>query len=41
LYVIHIQGNGGAPDEVLLRDRPLQLSVVIFMLSVVIILYLS
>ena len=27
LYVIHIQGNGGAPDEVLLTDRPLQAAV--------------
>jgi 4-hydroxybenzoate polyprenyltransferase len=41
LYVIHIQGNGGAPDEVLLTDRPLQVAVVIFMLSAVVILYLS
>jgi 4-hydroxybenzoate polyprenyltransferase len=41
LYVIHVQGNGGAPDEVLLTDRPLQVAVVIFMLSAVVILYLS
>jgi 4-hydroxybenzoate polyprenyltransferase len=40
LYVIHIQGNGGAPDEVLLTDRPLQVSVVVFGLAVVVILYL-
>ncbi len=41
LYVIHIQGNGGAPDEVVLTDRPLQVSVALFGLSVVAILYLS
>jgi 4-hydroxybenzoate polyprenyltransferase len=41
LYVIHIQGNGGAPDEVLLTDRPLQAAVILFGLAVVIILYLS
>jgi 4-hydroxybenzoate polyprenyltransferase len=41
LYVIHIQGNGGAPDEVLLTDRPLQVSVVVFGLAVVVILYLA
>jgi 4-hydroxybenzoate polyprenyltransferase len=41
LYVVHIQGNGGAPDEVLLTDRPLQIAVVLFMLSVVVILYSS
>lgn len=39
LYVIHVQGNGGAPDEVLLTDRPLQFSIVLFGLSVIIILY--
>jgi 4-hydroxybenzoate polyprenyltransferase len=41
LYVIHIQGNGGAPDEVLLTDHPLQLSVALFGLAVVAILYLG
>jgi 4-hydroxybenzoate polyprenyltransferase len=39
LYVIHVQGNGGAPDEVLLIDRPLQISILLFMLTVVAILY--
>lgn len=39
LYVIHVQGNGGAPDEVLLTDRPLQICVVLFGLATVIILY--
>lgn len=41
LYVIHIQGNGGAPDEVLLTDRPLQVAVGLFGLAVVMILYLG
>jgi 4-hydroxybenzoate polyprenyltransferase len=41
LFIIHIQGNGGAPDEVLLTDRPLQAAVALFGLSVVAILYLS
>jgi 4-hydroxybenzoate polyprenyltransferase len=39
LYVIHVQGNGGAPDEVLLFDRPLQISIVLFTLTVIAILY--
>lgn len=39
LYVIHVQGNGGAPDEVLLTDRPLQISILLFGLVVIIILY--
>jgi 4-hydroxybenzoate polyprenyltransferase len=38
-YVIHVQGDGGAPDEVLLTDRPLLIAIVLFMLTVVIILY--
>jgi 4-hydroxybenzoate polyprenyltransferase len=41
LYVVHIQGNGGAPDEVLLTDRPLLVAVGLFGIAVVIILYLS
>ncbi len=41
LYVIHIEGNGGAPDEVLLTDRPLQATVGLFGLAVVVILYLA
>jgi 4-hydroxybenzoate polyprenyltransferase len=41
LYVIHIQGNGGAPDEVLLTDRALQVAVGLFMVAVVAVLYLS
>ena len=41
LYVVHIQGNGGAPDEVLLTDRPLLAAVGLFGIAVVIILYLS
>jgi 4-hydroxybenzoate polyprenyltransferase len=39
LYVIHVQGNGGAPDEVLLTDRPLQIAVVLFAVAVILILY--
>jgi len=39
LYVIHVQGNGGAPDEVLLVDRPLQISIVLFTLTAIAILY--
>ncbi len=39
LYVIHVQGNGGAPDEVLLQDRPLQLSLALWIAVIVLILY--
>ncbi|MGQ9502451.1 MAG: decaprenyl-phosphate phosphoribosyltransferase [Anaerolineae bacterium] len=39
LYVIHVRGEGGAPDEVVLTDRPLQISVLLFGILVVLILY--
>jgi 4-hydroxybenzoate polyprenyltransferase len=39
LYIVHVQGNGGAPDEVLLFDRPLQISIALFTLTAVAILY--
>ena len=40
LYLIHVQGEGSAPDEVLLRDRPLQVNLVLFGLAYIIILYI-
>lgn len=40
LYLIHVKGEGSAPDEVLLRDRPLQAAIVLWGLSVIIVLYL-
>ncbi len=40
LYLIHVRGEGGAPDEVILRDRPLQLTVILWGISVVAVLYL-
>lgn len=40
LYVIHVQGDGGAPDEVLLIDKPLQISIILFTLTAIIILYI-
>jgi hypothetical protein len=39
LYVIHVQGNGGAPDEVLLTDRSLQICIGLFGVVVITILY--
>ena len=40
LYVIHVQEKHQAPDEILLSDTPMQISIVLFGLSVVAILYL-
>lgn len=41
LYLIHIKGEGGAPDELVLTDRPLQITFVLWGLSAVAVLYLS
>ena len=40
LYLIHVRGEGGAPDEVILRDRPLQVTVGLWGLAVFAVLYL-
>jgi len=39
LYLIHVKGMGGAPEEIALSDRPLQATVVLWGLSVVIVMY--
>ena len=39
LYVIHVQGKHQAPDEILLSDYPLLISILFFGLTVVTILY--
>jgi 4-hydroxybenzoate polyprenyltransferase len=39
LYLIHVKGEGSAPEEVLLRDRPLQVSILLWGLTFVLILY--
>lgn len=41
LYLIHIKGEGGAPDELVLTDRPLQITFGLWALSAVVILYLA
>jgi 4-hydroxybenzoate polyprenyltransferase len=40
LYLIQVRNEGGAPDELVLSDRPLQITFLLFALSVVIIFYL-
>ena len=40
LYLIHVKGEGSAPEEVLLKDRPLQLTLVLWGLTFLIILYI-
>jgi 4-hydroxybenzoate polyprenyltransferase len=41
LYLIHVRGEGGAPDEIALRDRPIQATVMLWGIMVVLVLYMS
>ncbi len=41
LYLIHVQHLGGAPDELIFKDKPLFFSAVFWALAVVVILYFS
>ncbi|MFN3742595.1 MAG: decaprenyl-phosphate phosphoribosyltransferase [Anaerolineales bacterium] len=40
LYLIEVEHEGGAPEEVLLSDRPLQLTILLWILAVLVIFYL-
>lgn len=40
LYLIHVEGEGSAPDEVLLRDRPLQLAICAWAFTFIVLLYI-
>lgn len=39
LYLIHVRGEGSAPDELLFRDKPLLVAVGLFVISAGIIIY--
>jgi 4-hydroxybenzoate polyprenyltransferase len=39
LYLIHVKGEGGAPEEILLRDRPLQIALVLWGIASALVLY--
>jgi 4-hydroxybenzoate polyprenyltransferase len=41
LYLIHVRHEGGAPEEILLRDRPMQIALVLGALVVFAALYLA
>ena len=40
LYLIHVKKEGGAPDELLLNDKPLLATGILWVLAVVVVLYL-
>ena len=41
LYLIHVEDEGGAPEEILLTDRPFQIAMVLWALTVFVIFYLT
>jgi hypothetical protein len=41
LYLIHVRGEGGAPDEVILKDKPLLINAVLFVLVAGLIIYIA
>jgi 4-hydroxybenzoate polyprenyltransferase len=41
LYLIHIEEKGGEPEEILLSDRPFQIALGLWALTVLIVFYLS
>ncbi|MBI1792571.1 MAG: decaprenyl-phosphate phosphoribosyltransferase [Chloroflexi bacterium] len=41
LYLIHVEERGGAPEDILLTDRPFQIAMALWALTVLIVFYLS
>ncbi len=39
LYLVHVRGEGGAPEEIVFKDRPIQIAGALWALSVVLVLY--
>jgi 4-hydroxybenzoate polyprenyltransferase len=40
LYLIHVRNEGGAPEEIVLRDRPFQITILLYGLAAFIALYI-
>jgi len=41
LYLIHVEDEGGSPEEILLTDRPFQIAMVLWAITVFVVFYLS
>lgn len=41
LYLVHVRHEGGAPEEIALRDRPLQATILLWALIVLVALYIA
>lgn len=40
LYLVHLKGKGGSPEEIILQDKPMLFNIVLWILAVVLVLYL-
>ncbi len=40
LYLVYMRGEGGEPEEILLHDRPLQVALALWAITVAAVLYL-
>jgi hypothetical protein len=40
MYLIHVRHEGGAPEEIFLRDRAMQISLVLWAIVVFFVLYI-
>ena len=40
LYLVHLKGKGGSPEEIIIQDRPMLLNIVLWIGSVILVLYL-
>ncbi len=41
LYLIHVEERGGAPEDILLTDRPFQIAIALWALTVLVVFYFS
>jgi 4-hydroxybenzoate polyprenyltransferase len=40
LYLVHLKGKGGSPEEIIIQDKPMLLNIVLWIGTVVLVLYL-
>jgi 4-hydroxybenzoate polyprenyltransferase len=40
LYLVHLKGKGGSPEEFIIQDKPMLLNIVLWILAVILVLYL-
>jgi hypothetical protein len=41
LYLIHVKGAGGAPDRLVFRDRPLLISILLWAVASIVVMYVG